>query len=1041
MPRVLRQISILQVNVGRSWAAHETALQLAYEQHFHAILIQEPWVLPDRSRRLSKKHPAFSQFSPVEDWTDRPRALTYIQRSPYLSAHQVPLGPPCQDLLAVQLSTPKQALLLVNLYNAPTGSIREHQGLGALLSTSLPTSPCLLAGDFNLRHPLWQATTSPSTRAEPFLIWAESHLLSMTLPPNTPTHNQNMIDLSWANPALYRMGVTSGVPDDLPSLADHNPVATTINWGLFKTPQAQPPLRRSTLDEDIFQQTLQQSSQATYQLASSLYESLPPTEGQLDDLASNIISTIILAAEAATRRAYPQPSGHKWWSLECSEAVHSLHQATRNPETSEEEKGLAKRAFRRNIRQAKRQYWRGAMEDMTEPQDAFKAAKWSRSEGCFPIAPLQEGHITHTAPEEKADFLVRTLLQKAAGAEDIEPEVPEAQASTLPFPAIQEHEVKTAIFSPKNSTPGQDGIPTNILKKAWTCLSGPITALFQQCLEKGWHPLPFRQATLVALPKPGKRDRSSPRSYRLIALLSVLGKGLERLMAKRMAWLAITHKILHPQQFGALPCRSATDLATCLIHDVEDAWARGYRASMLSLDIKGAFDAVLPGRLIKRLCNQGWPPKVVHWVASFMANRSACLRLGDFTSQDFGVASGLPQGSPISPIPFMLFIEPLFKCGPLAAKRGRFGYADDIGQLVASPSLAENINILNSWLADLQQWTEQEGLAFDFSKSEIQHFSRGKQGDPPLLIPSPGGPYTISPPGKGAATRWLGIWFDRRLTFHPHCKIMAARAKQTVTGILSLANTARGVRASLLRKVTTACVLSVLAYGAEAWWPGFFWQKKEQPVSTRVGAAFSHLERVFRQALRGSLPVYRTTPTPVLYRESAHPPLEFFFNHRRALAHLRIACLDGRHPVRRRALRTRPTNPCLRFHFLRPECLGVMEHVSPIHFPPWQAPTRRDRAAICPDREKAPQDFYKWTSSLPPLSMLIFTDGSLQQTGAAGAGWAGLWGTASLEATRGYRNLAKHEVFDAEATAALAGLKAAFSCPQTHLSSNLYITG
>ena len=71
--------------------------------------------------------------------------------------------------------------------------------------------------------------------------------------------------------------------------------------------------------------------------------------------------------------------------------------------------------------------------------------------------------------------------------------------------------------------------------------------------------------------------------------------------------------------------------------------------------------------------------------------------------------------------------------------------------------------------------------------------------------------------------------------------------------------------------------------------------------------------------------------------------------------------------------------------------------------------------------------------------MLIFTDGSLQQTGSAGAGWAGFWGTASMAATCGHLSLAKHEIFDAEATAALAGLKAAFSCPQTHLSSNLYI--
>lgn len=123
---------------------------------------------------------------------------------------------------------------------------------------------------------------------------------------------------------------------------------------------------------------------------------------------------------------------------------------------------------------------------------------------------------------------------------------------------------------------------------------GPhISALYKHCITTGWHPTPFRQALLVALPKPGKKDYSSPRSYRLIALLSTLEKGLERLMARRLAWTAIRHKVLHPQQFGALPCRSATDLAAALVHDIEEAWARGLFASMLTLDIKGAFDAVL----------------------------------------------------------------------------------------------------------------------------------------------------------------------------------------------------------------------------------------------------------------------------------------------------------------------------------------------------------------------------------------------------------------------------------------------------------------
>ena len=97
----------------------------------------------------------------------------------------------------------------------------------------------------------------------------------------------------------------------------------------------------------------------------------------------------------------------------------------------------------------------------------------------------------------------------------------------------------------------------------------------------------------------------------------------------------------------------------------------------------------------------------------------------------------------------MLFIEPLFKCGPLAARRGRFGYADDICQLVASPSLAENVALLASYMDDLQTWAAGEGLAFDFSKSELQHFSRGRmEGDPPLTFSSLRSLTLSSPQGK-----------------------------------------------------------------------------------------------------------------------------------------------------------------------------------------------------------------------------------------------------------------------------------------------------
>ena len=86
------------------------------------------------------------------------------------------------------------------------------------------------------------------------------------------------------------------------------------------------------------------------------------------------------------------------------------------------------------------------------------------------------------------------------------------------------HEIEAAIFHAGNTSVGPDGIPPLVIKKAWPVYKEEVTCLFQRCLEEDYHPSVFKNAILCALPKPGKRSHSFPRSYRLIALLSCLGK-------------------------------------------------------------------------------------------------------------------------------------------------------------------------------------------------------------------------------------------------------------------------------------------------------------------------------------------------------------------------------------------------------------------------------------------------------------------------------------------------------------------------------------
>lgn len=96
---------------------------------------------------------------------------------------------------------------------------------------------------------------------------------------------------------------------------------------------------------------------------------------------------------------------------------------------------------------------------------------------------------------------------------------------------------------------------------------------------------------------------------------------------------------------------------------------------MTTLDIKGAFDAILPGQPVLRLREQDWPTHLCDWVSSFVSERRVCIRLdGEFDPVKKTVC-GLPQGSPVSTILFTLFISLIFKLDGL---QKTFGYADEI---------------------------------------------------------------------------------------------------------------------------------------------------------------------------------------------------------------------------------------------------------------------------------------------------------------------------------------------------------------------------
>ncbi|RAL66698.1 hypothetical protein DID88_006378 [Monilinia fructigena] len=154
----------------------------------------------------------------------------------------------------------------------------------------------------------------------------------------------------------------------------------------------------------------------------------------------------------------------------------------------------------------------------------------------------------------------------------------------------------------------------------------------------------------------------------------------------------------------------------------------------------------------------------------------------------------------------------------------RFGYADDICLYKASTSVDINVASLATEIRNIMHWGTRNKIAFAPEKLEMIHLTR-KNGSrapdcvvsPDLVIP----PITTSPKkGDQPALRWLGVWFDRRLTFKRHVAERAGKARQIARHIRGLAKRVDGPPASALRKAVITCVIPSLTYGTEAWYAG-----------------------------------------------------------------------------------------------------------------------------------------------------------------------------------------------------------------------------
>ena len=223
---------------------------------------------------------------------------------------------------------------------------------------------------------------------------------------------------------------------------------------------------------------------------------------------------------------------------------------------------------------------------------------------------------------------------------------------------------------------------------------------------------------------------------------------------------------------------------------------------------------------------------------SFLSNRVLRLSFNGQTKEFSSIDTGIPQGSPISPILFLIYIQNLFTSNTVKF----LSYIDNISLTATSSSLKRNVKILEREVAKLYELAAQNAIQFDLTKTELLHFTRSKEAKVATLT-LPNGEILQSKD----LVRWLGIWFDPGLTFKQHVAIRTAQARSAFQRMARLANSEKGLSPFALCQLYLACVTSIADYGSVIWWKGQAQFKKPLQDLQNLG-------------LRKILGAFKTTP-------------------------------------------------------------------------------------------------------------------------------------------------------------------------------------
>lgn len=713
----------------------------------------------------------------------------------------------CHEVMAVKVPSRHNNFYIMGIYR------NENLGNGlydclltamASMQSNDAKASFIFLGDFNAHHQEWLNSRSPTNHnGRAALDFANLSGSEQII--NEPTHiSGNRLDLIFTDvPAVVKASVLAPL-----GTSDHNSISSKIQI-LARTPDV------------LVSRMVYLKSQINWDNVSCDISNIPWKHIYRDNdpasLLNNHLSEII-KRRVPTKLIRSRIKDKAWFNDNCRRAYNDKQAAyklwRRDGTQLYWENYVRLRAVARNVYATSEAEYKNHLKDIlsgaSQPHKWWSALKSSLFgiDSDMPPLTAADGSVLFE-PIQKANCLSDFFKGKQSNQIlDLPPTCfPEPKLTSIAFRAKELKGYLQDLDTYGGNDP--DGFFPLFFKKVGDILAPKLAVVFRLLQKSGTFPLCWRKANITPIPKGGTAT-SLPMEYRPISITAILGKLFERLLSRRLSAYCNNFGLIPRSQFGFRKGLGTCDALLTLVHDIQSSLDINHESRAIALDFSSAFDLVNHEALLYKLKSFGIGGNILNVFKDFLSNRMQRVSVDGCFSEYVDTLSGVPQGSVLGPLFFIIFTSDL-ECG---LENHIISYADDTTLYASIPNPISRTSVAESLDRDLSRissWCTKWGMKLNPRKTHSIVFSRSRTSLP--LHPD------LSVDGVNILNvqsfKILGVTLDSKLTFEEHIRSVCASVNRK-SGLLRKCYKMFACEATVLHSFY-AFILPHLEYCAPVW--------------------------------------------------------------------------------------------------------------------------------------------------------------------------------------------------------------------------------